>query len=82
VKKTDLKVGDRVILNFKKATNDAKNHIFVSNVEKKIEQVKNLGTGCFLVDQLTELGEVWIIAEDLDIGDICVNREALRRRKK
>ena len=82
MKKSDLKVGDRVKVNFNKATANAKNKVFIDNLEQKIKDTKKLGTGYFVVDQITDYGTIWLVAEDLDIGEIAVEREALRKSRK
>lgn len=81
MKKSDLKVGDRVKVNFNKATENSKNQLYISNLEQQIEDTIKLGTGYFVVDQITESFQIWLVAEDLDIGDIAVKREALRKKK-
>lgn len=79
--KKDLKIGDRVKVNFKKATEDSTNEIYVSNLKRKIEATKKLGTGYFIIDQLTD-ELYWLIAEEANIGDISVKKEAVKRKRK
>lgn len=79
--KKDLKIGDRVKVNFKKATENSTNDIYVSNLKREIEDTKKLGTGYFIIDQITD-DLYWLVAEDINVGYISVKKEAVKRKKK